>query len=76
MEEHDEAAFRQRMEARRERKLIAAAEEVGMDMARRCDPGFADEVRRRWVEANKEAFDSGNAYVEEHGLPLEKYRTF
>ncbi|WP_268934743.1 type II toxin-antitoxin system CcdA family antitoxin [Sphingobium sp. CAP-1] len=55
---------------------MAAAGEVGMDLARRSEPGFADEVRRRWVEANKEAFASWNAYVEKHGLPLEKYRTF
>jgi antitoxin CcdA len=76
MEDQEATAFRQRIEAKREANLIAVAEEVGMDMSRRSDPGFADEVRQRWIEANKEAFASLNAYVEKHGLPLEKYRAF
>lgn len=76
MEDQEAIAFRQRIEAKREANLIAVAEEVGMDMSRCSDPGFADEVRQRWIEANKEAFASLNAYVEKHGLPLEKYRAF
>jgi antitoxin CcdA len=76
MEDQEATAFRQRIEAKREANLIAVAEEVGMDMSRRSDPGFADEVRQRWIEAYKEAFASLNAYVEKHGLPLEKYRAF
>ncbi|WP_298395113.1 type II toxin-antitoxin system CcdA family antitoxin [Sphingobium sp.] len=76
MEDQEGTAFQQNIQARREANLIAAADEVGMDVSRRSDPGFADEVRRRWMEANKEAFASLNAYVEKHGLPLEKYRAF
>ncbi|WP_449392600.1 type II toxin-antitoxin system CcdA family antitoxin [Eoetvoesiella caeni] len=29
-----------------------------------------------WLKENKEAIDSSNAFVEEHGLPLAKYRMF
>jgi antitoxin CcdA len=30
----------------------------------------------RWLEENFEALESFNRYVEEHGLPLAKYRLF
>ena len=29
-----------------------------------------------WIEANWEAIEASNAYVEKHGLPLAKYRQF
>lgn len=29
-----------------------------------------------WVQENREAFESSNAYVEKNGLLLEKYRKF
>lgn len=29
-----------------------------------------------WLAENREALDSFNAYIEQHGLPLEKYRSF
>ena len=32
--------------------------------------------RRQWAEDNREVIESSNAYVEENGLPLEKYRKF
>jgi antitoxin CcdA len=34
------------------------------------------ELRRIWQEESVEAVASYNRYVEEHGLPLAKYRTF
>lgn len=34
------------------------------------------EEGRRWLEENAEAIRSWNAWVEEHGLPLEEYRMF
>lgn len=43
------------------------------------DPASADvEGARRaeWIEANREAIEAWNAYVAEHGLPLESLRTF
>ena len=39
------------------------------------DENLPAEVRRKlWRAENKEAIEAINAYVEEHGLPLEKYR--
>lgn len=31
---------------------------------------------RQWLEENAEAIKSWNEWVQEHGLPLEKYRLF
>jgi hypothetical protein len=31
---------------------------------------------RKWLEENAEAIKAWNAWVEEHGLPLEEYRMF
>ncbi|KEZ18709.1 hypothetical protein CP98_02420 [Sphingobium yanoikuyae] len=76
MDDDEFAASRARVEAARERNLIAAAEELGMDLSLRSEPGFVEEVRHRWMEANRGAMESWNAYVEKHGLPLDKYRNF
>ena len=35
-----------------------------------------DERIRRWREEHREAMEGWNRYVEEHGLPLERYRLF
>ncbi len=37
---------------------------------------YPEELAEIWLAANREALDSSNAYVEEHGLPLAKYRMF
>ena len=61
-------------------KLVEAAKEYGINMSRACEEGLAkqisDERCRRWNEENKEAIEASNAWVAEHGLPLEKYRLF
>jgi post-segregation antitoxin (ccd killing protein) len=40
------------------------------------DPAEADRLAAAWLEENREAIDCSNAYIEEHGLPLAKYRLF
>jgi len=37
---------------------------------------IGDEKARRWAEENREAIAAHHRYVEEHGLPLAKYRMF
>lgn len=32
--------------------------------------------QERWIVENREAIESWNVWVEEHGLPLAKYRMF
>jgi antitoxin CcdA len=60
--------------------MIEEAKELGINISRACEQGLArqisDERGRRWLEENREAIEASNAYVAEHGLPLEKHRLF
>ena len=60
--------------------LLADARELGINLSKACEDALRKEVSaersRRWKEENREAMEASNAYVERHGLPLEKYRLF
>ena len=60
--------------------LVEQARALGISVSRACEAGLADEVRRvreqQWIEENWEAIQSSNRWVEEHGLPLARYRMF
>ncbi|OYW45143.1 MAG: post-segregation antitoxin CcdA [Sphingomonadales bacterium 32-68-7] len=59
---------------------LAEARELGINISQACERGLvatlAEERARRWKEENREAIEGWNRYFEEHGLPLEHYRTF
>jgi antitoxin CcdA len=61
-------------------ELVDQARELGISVSRACETGLADEVRhvreKQWIEENWEAIQAWNAWVDEHGLPLAKYRMF
>jgi antitoxin CcdA len=60
--------------------LLEEAKSLGVNISRACERGLAmqiSEVRaQRWLDENKEAIDSSNAYVEKNGLHLAQYRQF
>jgi antitoxin CcdA len=60
--------------------LVEKARELGINISRACEDGLEKQVAKdsaeRWREENREAIEHWNAYVEEHGLPLARYRTF
>jgi antitoxin CcdA len=60
--------------------LVAEARALGVNVSRACEDGLENEVRRerarRWQEANTEGFEAWNAFVEQNGVPLAKYRKF
>ena len=60
--------------------LIDDAKELGINISRACEEGLAKQIAeergRRWLKENREAIESSNAWVAEHGLPLAKYRQF
>jgi len=59
---------------------VAEARELGINVSQACEQGLVAALKKargeKWLEENREALDSYNAWVEEHGLPLEKYRLF
>ena len=60
--------------------LLAEARELGINISQACERGLVEtlaEVRaERWLEEDREALESSNAYVRKHGLPLAHLRLF
>ena len=60
--------------------LVEDAKRLGINVSQACEAGLNEEVRKtkqqKWLQENREAIDWSNRYVEEHGLPLAKYRLF
>ena len=74
------SAFRRPTNISLDAQMIEDAKELGINISRACEQGLSAEIsaerNRRWKEENREAIEASNAYVAEHGLPLEKYRLF
>ncbi len=60
--------------------FLAEARELGINISQACERGLAEviaEVRaERWLEENRAALESSNAWVEDNGLPLASKRLF
>lgn len=60
--------------------LVDEAKALGINLSQACEAGLARQVSEtkaeQWKRENKAAIESSNAWVEEHGLPLAKYRRF
>lgn len=58
------------------RKLLDEAERLNVEFTGLPEDEVRHAVREAWIEENREAIESSNAWVEKHGLPLAKYRQF
>jgi antitoxin CcdA len=60
--------------------VVAEAKEYGISLSRTSEEALAKAVKaerwRRWQEENREAIEANNRWLEENGLPLDKYRLF
>ncbi|MDP1028680.1 type II toxin-antitoxin system CcdA family antitoxin [Sphingomonas sp. KR1UV-12] len=60
--------------------IVAAAREAGINLSQACEAALRDSAKaerdRKWREDNRDWADAVNRWVEENGLPLEKYRLF
>ena len=60
--------------------LVAEAKDLGVSISQASNRGLKDAVKKargeRWLQENRAALDSYNAWVEANGLPLEKHRLF
>lgn len=60
--------------------VVEEAKRLGINISRACENGLARQIAeergRIWREENAGAMDTTNAWVEERGLPLGKYRRF
>lgn len=57
-------------------KLLDEALRLNVPIAGCTEEQVRDAVREAWIEENREAMESWNAWVEKNGLPLEQYRPF
>jgi antitoxin CcdA len=61
-------------------ELLTQARELDINLSRAAEEGIAKAVKaereRRWLEENAEAIRAENEDIENHGLPLAKYRQF
>lgn len=66
--------------AESQQPFMAEARSLGLDPDAIAAKAISDAVRaekaRRWQEENGEAIAAHNRWVEDHGLPLAKYRMF
>jgi len=60
--------------------LVTEARDLGVNISRAATTGLSDAVAKaraeRWLADNRTALESSNAFVEEHGLPLQSLRLF
>lgn len=60
--------------------LLSEAKELRINVSQAAEAGLAkaiaDKRAELWLKENREAIESSNAFVDKHGLPLEKYRMF
>jgi antitoxin CcdA len=60
--------------------LLAEARTLSINVSRACEAGLAATIKAereaRWIAENRAAMESWNDWVEEHGLPLARYRQF
>ena len=60
--------------------LLMAARSLQINVSKAAELGLfkavADKKAELWLEENRHALESSNAYVEKHGLPLTKYQQF
>ena len=56
--------------------LLDEAARLNVDVAGRDEKQVREAVREAWVEENREAMEAWNAWVDAHGIPLERYRAF
>lgn len=60
--------------------LLAEARALDVNISRAAESGLVRAIAERraelWLSENRAALESSNAYVEQNGLPLAKYRSF
>jgi antitoxin CcdA len=60
--------------------LTDEARRLGLNVSQACEGGLEAAVKEareaEWLEANKEALEQWNEWVEKNGLPLARYRQF
>ncbi len=61
-------------------QTLARARELKINLSEAAEQGVVAAISKKmtelWVQENRAALESSNAYVEQMGIPLAKYRNF
>lgn len=61
-------------------ELLAEAKELNVNLSRAAESGVKSAVQaakaKKWMNDNRAALESSNAYIEKYGLPLDQFRPF
>ncbi|OEJ68499.1 type II toxin-antitoxin system CcdA family antitoxin [Magnetovibrio blakemorei] len=78
--QHDHVAQRRATNITVSSDLLTTAKALKVNLSRAAESGIAQAVKKKqaeqWALDNKAALESSNAYVDQRGLPLSKYRQF
>lgn len=60
--------------------LVEEAKSLGINVSKACEAGLSKQVAEtksiRWLNENREAIQSYNAWLAEHGLPYDEFRQY
>tara|TARA_R110002049_G_scaffold188402_2_gene356796 strand:- start:9819 stop:10049 length:231 start_codon:yes stop_codon:yes gene_type:complete len=56
--------------------MLEDAKALGVNISQAAEEGVRAALRAAWIAQNRRAIEANNIWVEENGLPLEKYRMF
>lgn len=60
--------------------LLAQAESLSIDLSAAAEQGIQLAIRQQadqdWLDRNRDAIQSSNDYVSQHGMPLQRFRQF
>ncbi len=59
-----------------DQELMKEARALGVNISQAAEAGVRKALQEAWVEENRESLEAWGKWVEENGLPLEKYRMF
>ncbi len=63
-----------------EENLLVSAKSLGINISSAAEEGITQAIRQakraQWLTLNKQAIDSSNSFIEQHGLPLDQHRHF
>jgi antitoxin CcdA len=59
-----------------DQSIVQQAKELGVNLSQAAEQGLRSALAEQWKQKNKSALQSSNAWVEENGLPLIRYRQF
>ncbi|OYW24226.1 MULTISPECIES: type II toxin-antitoxin system CcdA family antitoxin [unclassified Sphingomonas] len=59
-----------------DKRAVELAVELGVDVQSVCEQALRVEVARRFQEDNRKVMEAWNVWIEQNGLPLERYRLF